>query len=206
MNQSTLQRSMNTYHSSKRKRVFDLLITLLVFPLVFPFLSLCMLLLLVLNGTPIFYTQERVGKDGRRFNMYKLRTMKRKFKNFGGTMHTNADITRLGLFLRIIRLDEIPQIINILKGEMSWVGPRPEVPFYVEKYSALDSDYHLRHRVLPGITGLAQVEYPNATPCDNLKKLKYDLKYIKKGNLELDIRLFFMTFLAVLKRKKKSMH
>jgi lipopolysaccharide/colanic/teichoic acid biosynthesis glycosyltransferase len=190
---------MNSYHNSFKKRFLDLFLILLICPIAIPLLLVSVLLILVFNGTPAFYFQERVGKDGKIFKMYKLRTMKRKFKNHGGTIHKDDDITVIGKLLRITRMDEFPQIINILKGQMSWVGPRPEVPFYVDVYAEKDSSYNLRHRVLPGITGLAQVEHPNATPNDNLVKLAYDLQYIEKASLQLDLRLFFASFLAVFK-------
>ena len=190
---------MNPYHNSLQKRLLDIFLSVLIFPIAFPLLLLSIILILVFNGTPAFYIQERVGKDGVRFNMYKLRTMKHKFKNRGGTIHQDKDITRIGRLLRITRMDEVPQILNILKGEMSWVGPRPEVPFYVDIYLEKDEKYNLRHAVLPGITGLAQVEYPNATPNENLDKLSYDLEYVEKASLQMDIRLFLASFFAVFK-------
>lgn len=190
---------MNQYHRSFQKRFFDLGFTLILLPFILPILLITILLLLVTNGLPIFYTQQRVGRNGKVFKMYKLRTMKRKFVGSQGTMHSNADITRIGFFLRITRLDELPQIINILKGEMSWVGPRPEVPYYVEKFLKQNKNYNKRHDILPGITGLAQVKFPNATPDDNLKKLSYDLAYIKKANLMLDIKMLFLSVFAVWK-------
>lgn len=190
---------MNHYHKSFQKRFLDLGFTLILLPFVILVLALTMILLFVTNGPPVFYTQKRVGKNGKVFKMYKLRTMKRKFKSGHGTRHSNKDITRIGFFLRITRLDELPQIINIVKGQMSWVGPRPEVPYYVEQFSLQNEDYKKRHEVLPGITGLAQVKYPNATPEDNLKKLSYDLEYIEKADLKSDLRLLFLSFFAVWK-------
>lgn len=191
---------MNSYLSSKRKRTLDILFTLIALPFILPLLIVTAFLVLLTMGPPVVFAQKRVGLNGKIFIMFKLRSLKRSFNNEHGTKHTNGDITPLGKFIRIFRLDEFPQIWNILKGEMSWVGPRPEVPFYVEKYTGLNPDFALRTAALPGITGLAQLNNPNATPDQNLDKLYHDMFYIQKANLRMDMKILFKTFFIIWKK------
>lgn len=190
---------MNDYLFSWQKRTLDIAFTLLILPAVFPLLIFCAFLVIITMGFPVIFSQKRIGLNGRVFIIYKLRTLKRKSNNVEGITHTNGDITPLGKFLRIFRFDELPQIWNILRGEMSWVGPRPEVPYYVEKYNNLNPNFNGRLAALPGITGLAQLNNPNATPSDNLDKLEHDLSYISNANVRMDMKILFKTFFLIWK-------
>ncbi|MDP3462550.1 MAG: sugar transferase [Bacteroidales bacterium] len=190
---------MNDYLFSWQKRTLDIAFTLLILPAVLPLLIFCMFLVIITMGFPVIFSQKRIGLNGRVFVIYKLRTLKRKSNNVEGITHSNGDITPLGKFLRIFRFDELPQIWNILRGEMSWVGPRPEVPYYVEKYNNLNPNFNGRLSALPGITGLAQLNNPNATPNDNLDKLEHDLSYISKANMNMDMKILFKTFFLLWK-------
>jgi lipopolysaccharide/colanic/teichoic acid biosynthesis glycosyltransferase len=190
---------MKSYHNSIKKRGLDIIFTLLVLPIALPLLIACLFLVLITMGFPLIFSQKRIGKKGKEFTMYKLRSMKKKFVPSEGQKHSNNDISKIGKLLRMSRLDELPQMWNILKGDMSWVGPRPEVPFYVDKYKELHPRYIDRQKVLPGIAGLAQLSNPNATPDDNLDKLGYDLQYIDKANLMTDIKIILKTFFVLWK-------
>ena len=145
----------------------------------------------------IFFIQDRVGRDSKLFQLYKFRSMKsvgNPGKDF--TKINDNRITRLGHFLRLFRLDELPQFINILKGEMSLIGPRPEQPHFVESLAKKYGDqFHKRHSVLPGITGLAQVKIGYVADFTSYaKKLDYDLEYIRKKSFITDCKIFFATF------------
>jgi lipopolysaccharide/colanic/teichoic acid biosynthesis glycosyltransferase len=190
---------MNRYHRSITKRALDLIFSLLVLPVALPLMVLCAFLVLVSSGSPVFFCQERVGRNGEIFRLIKIRTLKKSFSSAPGAQHTIHDITALGRFLRKSRLDEIPQIWNILVGEMSWVGPRPEVPYYYEHYKKLEPTYASRQLVRPGITGMAQLDNPDASPNENLEKLTFDLEYVHKGSFGLDVHILLKSFLFVWK-------
>jgi lipopolysaccharide/colanic/teichoic acid biosynthesis glycosyltransferase len=190
---------VSPYLLSRQKRLLDLLFTLIVLPGVLLLLSFCALAILLTMGFPLIFAQNRVGIKGKVFMIYKLRTLKRKASNKTGITHTNGDITPLGKLLRLFRFDELPQIWNILRGEMSWVGPRPEVPYYTKKYTELNPGFRNRLLALPGITGLAQLHNPNATPSDNPVKLEFDLEYISSASLSGDIYILFKTFFLLWK-------
>ena len=151
---------------------------------------------------PVFYKQERVGMDGRPFRLMKFRSMRQDAEKDGVPRWatTNDDrITAVGQFIRKTRIDEMPQVINVLKGEMSFVGPRPERPFFVEALRKKIPYYDERHRVKPGITGWAQTNYPyGASEEDAKMKLSYDLYYVKNGSLFLDILILLQTVRVVL--------
>lgn len=156
---------------------------------------------LKIGGGSVFFKQERVTLGGRVFNIYKFRTMIEDAEAASGpTLAKEADsrITKLGHFMRITRLDEIPQIYNILKGDMSIVGPRPERPFFVEQFSKEIPEYHLRHTVKAGLTGLAQIQGKYNTTVKD--KLKYDLLYINGYSFTLDIKLIMQTLNILLKK------
>lgn len=185
------------------KRFIDVFlssIALIVFfvPFVLVYLSL------KISGGTAFFVQERVTRNNKVFKMYKFRTMVENAEALSGpVLAKDADsrITKLGRFLRATRLDEIPQIYNILVGEMSIVGPRPERPFFVEKFSEEIPEYNLRHRVKAGLTGLAQIQGKYNTSVRD--KLKYDLLYINGYSLALDVKLIMQT-LNILLRKSST--
>ena len=153
------------------------------------------------NRGSLFYQQERVGKNGRRFPILKFRTMKCDAEENGAQWAQKNDIriTHFGKFLRRTRLDEFPQFYNILKGEMSLIGPRPERPVFVKELSEMIPYYDTRHVVKPGLTGWAQVmaEYGNSHG-DSLEKLQYDLYYIKHRNVFLDINILTKTLSTII--------
>jgi exopolysaccharide biosynthesis polyprenyl glycosylphosphotransferase len=172
---------------------FGLLFLAFIIPIVFIFNS-------IWNKGPLFYTQERVGKNGIPFKIYKLRTMIVNAEKEGAVFATTNDsrITKFGKFLRKSRLDEIPQFINILKGEMAVIGPRPERPVFVDAIAQQISLYQTRHIIKPGLTGWAQVNYSYGENIeDSLMKLRYDLYYIKHRSLFLDINVIVKTLNTV---------
>lgn len=182
-------------------RLFDVLISLVgivIGALLLPFVYFGNI---IANKGCLFYRQERIGKNGRSFTILKFRTMKCDAEPNGAVWATKNDvrITRFGKFLRRSRLDEFPQFYNILKGEMSLIGPRPERPVFVEELSSLIPFYDTRHFIKPGLTGWAQVmtEYADSH-ADSLEKLQYDLYYIKHRNIFLDITILTRTLSTVI--------
>ena len=157
------------------------------------------LLIIVSDGGTAFFVQERIGYNGQPFKMLKIRTLKRSFLSTTGQQHKSSDILSIGKLFRAITIDELPQNWNILVGEMSWVGPRPEVRYYFEMYKKKDPDFEKRQQCRPGITGLAQLENPDATPEHSLEKLPNDLKYIEQASLLMDVRILLQSFFLVWK-------
>jgi lipopolysaccharide/colanic/teichoic acid biosynthesis glycosyltransferase len=150
---------------------------------------------------PIFYLQERVGADGEPFNIIKFRSMRLDAEKFGAQMASEDDprITKIGNYLRKYRIDELPQIYNVICGDMGFVGPRPERPEFVQTLIKNTPYYNERHNVKPGLTGWAQLNYPyGATEADSLEKLKYDLYYIKHRSFMLDLLILIRTVEVVL--------
>jgi exopolysaccharide biosynthesis polyprenyl glycosylphosphotransferase len=156
---------------------------------------------LFFNKGPIFYTQKRVGKFGKEYKIYKFRSMVVDAEKAGAKMATSGDsrITPFGKILRKTRIDELPQILSVIKGDMSFIGPRPERKVFTDQLNKLTPFYNVRHIVKPGITGWAQVKYKYGENLeDSLKKLEYDLYYIKNKSISLDIRIIFKTITTVL--------
>lgn len=203
------------------KRVMDLVTILLALPVVLPLMALCALAIRLDSPGPIFFVQERVGKGGRRFRMYKFRTLRHNLDNsthktfmrafVNGEIGKNeigknktskvvykpfreSQVTRVGRTLRKTSLDELPQLINVLKGEMSLVGPRPHVPWEVEEYRGWHKE---RLEVLPGITGLAQVRGRSRISFERI--VKHDIEYIEKQSPKLDLQILWWTMLSVVR-------
>jgi lipopolysaccharide/colanic/teichoic acid biosynthesis glycosyltransferase len=220
------------------KRVLDVTICLLALPVVLPLMAICALAILIDSPGHVLFVQERIGKGGRRFRMYKLRTMRHSLDDgshrafmkayvngqIGGNgsgkdgrfrgvliesparveIGTNGNgkvvykpirssqVTRVGRILRKTSLDELPQIFNVFRGEMSVIGPRPNVPWEVEEYR---SWHHERLEVLPGITGLAQVRGRSAISFDSI--VEYDIEYVEKQSLALDLKILWWSFKSV---------
>jgi lipopolysaccharide/colanic/teichoic acid biosynthesis glycosyltransferase len=151
---------------------------------------------------PVVFSQERVGEEGRVFMIHKFRSMRKDAEEETGPVWAEKDdprITRVGRVIRKLRIDELPQLLNILSGEMSFVGPRPERPFFVERLRRTAPYYNERFTVKPGLSGWAQVMYAyGASEEDALEKLKYDLYYIKNMSLVLDLVVIFHTVKIVL--------
>ncbi|HFI0067850.1 TPA: sugar transferase [Streptococcus suis] len=181
------------------KRVLDFLTATLLLCLSSPIFILTAILIKLESPGPIFYRQDRVTKGNRVFSILKFRSMKADAERSSGPVLAQANdnrVTRVGEFIRRTRIDELPQLINVLKGDMSMVGPRPERPYFVEQFVKQNSYYSLRHNVRAGITGYAQV-YGKYTS-DFQSKLKFDLLYIKKYSILLDIKLLLKTFVILL--------
>lgn len=156
---------------------------------------------LIGNRGPVFYTQMRVGKNGKHFKIFKLRSMVKDAEKFGAQFADRQDarVTKFGRFLRRSRFDEIPQFINVIKGEMSVIGPRPERPVFVKELSEKIPFYEVRHLVKPGVTGWAQVNHKYGMSAeDALEKLQYDLYYIKRRSLFLDISIVIKTLSTII--------
>ena len=184
------------------KRVFDLVVAIPMFALALPVMLIVAVLVRVSSSGPVIYTQQRVGKDGRPFTMIKFRTMRRDAERGTGPIlaaENDPRVTWLGRFLRATRLDELPQLWNLLRGDMSFVGPRPERPEFVAQYVKDIQGYGERFRVRPGLTGYAQVngEY-HTSPTT---KLKYDLAYIHNHSLWLDLKILSETVKVILTRR-----
>jgi exopolysaccharide biosynthesis polyprenyl glycosylphosphotransferase len=186
--------------SLKLKRFTDLIVTALLLMLLFPLMLLVSLLIKLDSPGPVFYSQLRTGLYGKPFRVYKFRSMYRDAEKRGAQWASQRDprITRVGYWLRVLRIDELPQIWNVLQGEMSLIGPRPERPEFDVKLKQAIPYYELRYLVKPGITGWAQVLYPyGASVEDAYEKLAYDLYYIKNYSFWLDIAIAFKTIRVV---------
>lgn len=184
------------------KRGFDIIVSLLILGLAFPFVAISALLIKMTSPGPAFFRQTRVGRGGRLFELYKLRTMVTDAEKQTGPVWAKENderVTAFGKFLRKSRIDEIPQLVNVIKGDMSLIGPRPERPEFVGTLSKEIVDYQKRLCVRPGITGLAQISQSyDATIRDVRRKVKFDLLYIKRMCFLTDMRIFFVTVLVVL--------
>jgi sugar transferase (PEP-CTERM system associated) len=193
-----------TRFQSLLKRMADIFFSLVLLLISFPIVFLSALIIKAESRGPVLYSQERVGADNLPFILYKLRSMRQDAEQNGAVWAQKNDtrVTRFGTFLRKYRIDEIPQLWNVLKGNMSLVGPRPERPVFVEEFSESIPFYVLRHNVKPGVTGWAQVCYPyGASREDTLRKLEYDLFYIKNFSISMDLLVVFMTVKTVLFKK-----
>lgn len=183
------------------RRLVSILISLALLILVLPLIPLIALAIRLNSPGPVFYRQRRVGQFGRVFYCYKFRTMRADAEaDVGPTWAGDNDprITPVGRFLRKTRLDELPQLWNVLRGDMGFVGPRPERPEFVEKLAAHIPYYHLRHIIRPGITGWAQINYHYGASIEESKeKLRYDLYYIKNLSLSLDLYIVLQTIKTV---------
>lgn len=173
------------------KPLLDYLLFIIVLPIWLPLMLIIALIIFTIDGRPLFFIQKRPGKNNAIFNLIKFRTM-----NANGTGNNINRITRLGKFLRSSSLDEIPSFINIFLGHMSFIGPRPLLVEYLERYS---SDQIKRHNVKPGITGLAQINGRNAISWSD--KLGFDQKYALNISFTLDVKILIHTFMIVLKRE-----
>jgi len=184
------------------KRTFDVAVSAAMLVLTLPLLVFTAIAIKLEDGSPVFYSQERVGILGKRFTLYKFRSMRVDAENGSGPQWAekqDARITRVGAFIRKVRIDELPQLINVLKGDMSFIGPRPERPYFVEQLGRHVPFYAERHAVKPGITGWAQIMYPyGASLQDARHKLSYDLYYVKNHTLLLDLIVLIQTVRVIL--------
>jgi len=183
--------------------IFNASMAFVLLAVTWPIMFVTALLIKLEDGlkAPVFYFQERVGVDGESFNIIKFRSMRLDAEKFGAQMASEDDprITKVGNYLRKYRIDELPQIYNVLCGDMGFVGPRPERPEFVQQLIKNIPYYNERHNVKPGLTGWAQLKYPyGSTEADSLEKLKYDLYYIKHRSFLLDMLILVRTFEVVL--------
>ena len=178
------------------KRLLDITISLIALIFLLPLMLLIYLLVIINLGSPAFFLQERVGKDNKIFKMIKFRTMKNSTDKNGNLLSDNERVTKFGSFLRSFSLEELPELINILKGDMSLVGPRALLVQYLGLYN---DEQIRRHEVLPGLTGWAQINGRNSITWS--EKFKLDVWYVDNWSLWLDIKIFFLTFWKVLKRE-----
>lgn len=186
------------------KRFVDAVFSLVLFIILLPIVAICALLIIIETPGDCIYTQTRVGKNNHKFKVYKLRTMVQNAEANGPQWSQKNDprVTKVGSFLRRSRIDEIPQLINIMRGEMSFVGPRPERPELIEPLINEVPFYQTRHLIKPGLTGWAQVNFPYGSSIkDALEKLQYDLYYIKHRSMSLDLTIMLRTIIIILKLK-----
>ncbi len=173
------------------KDMWERLLALVIFCLSLPFLVLVPLAILIDSGRPLLFVQKRVGRGGRVYKLYKWRSMT-----------SDGKVTRVGRIIRKTKLDELPQLVNVLLGQMSLVGPRPELPEYVRKFAEADCYYNLRHIVKPGLTGWAQIMFPDARAEHARTKLSYDLFYVKHFSLVSDMVIMIETFKMIVFRNR----
>jgi sugar transferase (PEP-CTERM system associated) len=181
------------------KRASDILVVLMLLPVAIPLMILSIIAILIESKGRggVFYKQTRIKQNNRPFQIYKFRSMEVDAEKAGTARRTSkhdSRVTRVGSFLRTLRLDELPQLLNVLKGDMSFVGPRPERPEFVDELSEKLPYYVERHRVKPGLTGWAQIRYPYGSTDDDAKeKLQYDLYYVKNFSIYLDLLILLQT-------------
>jgi lipopolysaccharide/colanic/teichoic acid biosynthesis glycosyltransferase len=192
-NFSSVQSS--SYSISYVKRSFDIIFSILVSPIALVIIFFVILVYPFFGGFSIFFSHKRAGLNGKDFNLHKIRTYKKnKISHLNVVDKDELEIVPvIGNFLRLSRIDELPQILNILKGEMSWIGPRPEQSMFVKDIVKKNPRYQSRHIVRPGITGLAQINNPDATFKEFEEKLKFDFEYICKSSPLLDFKIFLVS-------------
>lgn len=184
------------------KRLLDILLALFLMPFVLFIVGICGLLIIFDDGSPIFYLSDRLGKDGRKFKMYKLRTMKVNAPDIrnddGSTFNSDHDsrLTRLGRVFRKTSFDELPQLFNVFTGDMSFIGPRPDLPEHIHCYNG---DEKRKLEVFPGISGYNQAYFRNSAEWK--QRLKNDIYYVDNISLVLDVKIFFKTIIGILMHK-----
>jgi lipopolysaccharide/colanic/teichoic acid biosynthesis glycosyltransferase len=178
------------------KRIFDVILSIIVLLITSPIFLFVLILLVIQNRGKVFFTQERPGINQERFQIIKFKTMNDKQDLDGNVLPDVYRITKLGSLLRNLSIDELPQLLNVIKGDMSLIGPRP----LLFKYISLYSDEQLRrHEVRPGITGLAQINGRNSISWKN--KFELDIEYVENFSISLDIKILYFTIIKVIKRE-----
>ncbi|MFP7479736.1 sugar transferase [Terribacillus saccharophilus] len=178
------------------KRLFDVLFATMAIIVLLPVIILVSIIIKINLGSPILFKQDRPGRDEEIFKMYKFRTMSDKRNSNGELLPDSDRLTKLGKFLRSTSIDELPELINILKGEMSLIGPRPLAVIYLPYYNEREK---VRHSVRPGLTGLAQVNGRNALNWDD--RFELDISYVNNISVFNDIKILYLTFVKVFKRE-----
>ena len=206
-NKWVLEKEWSTIDDSKIKRIFDFFLSLVgifAFTFLFPFFLVIPVAIIIEDGFPIFFSLDKVGKNGKLFRMYKFRSMVKDAERNGVVWvdKNPSKLTKVGRFLRATAMDELPQLFSILKGDMSFVGPRPYRVSFEEQFSKEIENYSLRHLVRPGLTGLAQVygkKYMSPR-----QRLRFDLLYIKKRSFCMDLKLILISGWNTLRRRWES--
>ena len=178
------------------KRIFDLLLSSMALFILSPVILVIAMLIRIKLGSPIIYKQKRIGKDEKIFTIYKFRTMKEERDDKGNLLSEDMRLTRFGRFLRSTSLDEVPELFNIIKGEMSIIGPRPLLQRYLNYYT---EEERIRHNIRPGLSGLAQVSGRNTTEWS--ERFQYDIEYVNNCNFLLDISILIRSLFLVISRK-----
>lgn len=185
------------------KRLIDFFASLFGLILLLPFMIIVAVLIKLTSKGPIFYKQERLGRNGKKFKIIKFRTMVVNAENMGTGLFVKTEeddrITKVGKILRATSLDELPQLFNVLIGDMSLVGPRPPVPNHPYKYNEYSNLQRKRFSMRPGMTGLAQIMFRNSVPWD--ERIKVDVQYVENFNLILDFKIMLKTFVKLFKRE-----
>lgn len=185
------------------KRIFDLIASVIGIAIISPLLIIISILIKLTSEGPILFKQERLGKDGHVFKVLKFRTMVVNAEKIGAGIRVNSEndsrITKIGKVLRKTSLDELPQLFNVVKGEMSLVGPRPPLTYHPYKYNDYNENQRKRFDMRPGITGLAQVTVRNSVSWDG--RIPIDIKYVENFNVLEDVKILFLTILKVFKRE-----
>ncbi|MFQ5455182.1 MAG: sugar transferase [Nitrospirota bacterium] len=187
------------------KRIFDIILSFIGIIFSSPLWIIISLLIVIDDGFPIFYLQKRIGKGGSVFNILKFRSMVKDAESYSGVVwavENDPRVTKVGRILRATAMDELPQLINILMGDISFVGPRSERPELVKEFINMIPNFHIRHLIRPGLTGVAQVYGRYDTPPRN--KLRYDLLYIKNMSFLLDLKLIILSFWITFRGKWES--
>lgn len=183
------------------KRIFDLSMAIIIGVITLPIMAIAAIIVKLESPGPIIYSQERVGEHNKEFRVHKFRSMRNDAEKDGAKWAQKNDprVTKFGNIMRKTRIDELPQLLNVIKGEMSFIGPRPERMVFIKELEKQIPYYNLRHMVKPGLTGWAQVMYPyGASVEDARRKLEYDLYYIKHHSLYLDMVIMILTFKTVI--------
>lgn len=183
------------------KRILDIIISITTIIILSPFLLIVSLLVKLSSSGPVFFIQTRIGKDFRKFDLIKFRTMTNEKRGVSKVYGREKGVTFIGYYLRRFKIDELPQIINVIKGDMSIVGPRPSIPSQLEK---MNSEQKKRYLVRPGLTGLAQVS--GNIYMDWQERYKFDLLYIRNVSIYNDFKIIFRTVLIVIKGEKKFLN
>lgn len=184
------------------KRFMDIVLSIIGLIIISPILLIVSLAIKIDSKGPVIFKQERIGKDGKAFKIYKFRSMVVGAEKMGTGVYSkkgDSRVTRVGKFIRITSIDELPQLVNILKGEMSFIGPRPVLTYHPWKYEEYTPEQLKRFEVRPGVTGLAQIHGRKQVEWE--KRIKYDVEYVEKLGLWLDIKIFFITIYKVLLMK-----
>lgn len=183
------------------KRLFDFIIALLLLVVLAPVIAFIAVIIRISIGSPIVFKQQRPGFHGKPFNIYKFRTMTEQYDSAGNLLPDEQRLTKLGLIIRKLSIDELPQLFNVLKGELSLVGPRPLLMEYLDKYTP---EQARRHNVKPGITGWAQVNGRNAISWE--EKFRLDVWYVDNQSFWLDLKILCLTAIKVIKRDGVNQH